>query len=860
MVFQEKIVTSLKNQREKWINDFSEDGFIGHTHFLEISLISLYNRLMNLLNVDAEQFRANGVVLALGDFGRGFIGPYQRVPILFLKTDTCKLQDDWLREIINPLEEAGWKIDYEVLTDTEVIKRVDRDCQFLQEVASARYLSGNRSLLDKLELKLYEWFEANREFYIQNFRAKWSDPSRFQLGPEPWLEPDIIDFPGGLGDLRNLRAALAVLGCTTLDDAITSGLLFREDADELRKIEKFYLRIMNVLFARNSHSCKLEYGLQEEVAKLFGYAPRMGFSEVENFMRDLYVSFQAVRRALTIFWGLVRSEKERSLDERELEKGILLASGELRVNFDEYNLLDPASFVKIFRIAADHKATVSAETLRHLRACRNVLETSAGDRAVLIEFMAMMESDSNDVRTLRLFHDMELLSSIIPEWKGIVGLVQHDLFHAYPFDEHALRTVAEVKKVLNGHYDSEERELTVVASRISYPGLLYLAALLHDIGKSGGSGHAIKGGEMIPTISQRLGLLPVESDFIQFLVANHTLLMDSASMRDVGDEEMLANCALSVGDLVKLDHLLVMTFADLKATGPRAFQKWEQSPIIFLHERLSRILEKGEPSPALIAERLEQMKMVVQQRVSDLMDESEVASQLAEVDPRYLLSMEPAEIAQHLRMEWDLFHGDEPVVWEVRRQERGWVVTIVSEMLPWLLFKAAGLMTLHDIDIVAAQIFLKKNNVVVLIFNCMSRNLGKEPDWNEVREELIKLLEHKFALDYRLSKHFREARQVGPVERNGRESRIVVDNDSSEAFTILEVYTYDRPGLLYTITKTLADFGIRVYVAKISTRGDQVADVFYVRDHLGRKLTDSELIEELKNAVKYWLDECEYWH
>ncbi|MBW1974153.1 MAG: hypothetical protein JRI45_01075, partial [Deltaproteobacteria bacterium] len=290
MVFQEKIVTSLKNQREKWINDFSEDGFIGHTHFLEISLISLYNRLMNLLNVDAEQFRANGVVLALGDFGRGFIGPYQRVPILFLKTDTCKLQDDWLREIINPLEEAGWKIDYEVLTDTEVIKRVDRDCQFLQEVASARYLSGNRSLLDKLELKLYEWFEANREFYIQNF-----------------IEPDIIDFPGGLGDLRNLRAALAVLGCTTLDDAITSGLLFREDADELRKIEKFYLRIMNVLFARNSHSCKLEYGLQEEVAKLFGYAPRMGFSEVENFMRDLYVSFQAVRRALTIFWGLVRS-------------------------------------------------------------------------------------------------------------------------------------------------------------------------------------------------------------------------------------------------------------------------------------------------------------------------------------------------------------------------------------------------------------------------------------------------------------------------------------------------------------------------------------------------------------------------
>ncbi len=856
MVLQEKIVESLKFQRNKWIDDFSEDSLVSHTNLLEISLISLYNRLINLLHVDAEVFRANGTVMAFGDFGKGFIGPFQPIPVLFLKSEECRVQSEWLDEIVNPLIDAGWKVSYREYTVSELLEQLDRDPELLQDITSARYISGSRALAEELESHVAKWFENNRKFYLGKLQANWAERASSEIGEKMWIEPNLESFPGGLEDIRILKTALPLMGYTGLDDAVRNGLIDLEDNEILRRTEKLFIRILNFLLSKNNNNLTISIKLQEDIAKAFGYTPRAGFSETEEFLKDIHKSFFDIQRISQVFWGIVEQEhisETISITRTQvLEPGITVSDRFLEADSEVFQL-NPENFIKIFRLAAQQGLLVGSNTLRWLRSFRNILETMAGNRKALEEFLQLIHADSPELQVFRQFHNMGFLGCVIPEWNAIVGLTQHDMFHSYPFHEHALRTLGEVKKVMIGDYAEEEKELSSVARKLNDPRWLYIAALLHDIGKSSGQNHALKGGEMVPAIARRLGMLPEESDTVQFLVAEHTLLMDSASMRDIGDEEMLANCTLTIGDQLKLDQLIILTFADLKATGSKAFQKWQQSPIMFLYERLSQILEKGEPSPRIIADRIEQIKTLIKNEISDLMDESEVVSQLFEVAPRYLLSVEPQEIARHLRMEWQLLHSEDPFVFDVKKQDNNWVVTILSEMIPWLLFKSAGLMTLHNIDISAAQVFLKENNIVILIFWCTPREEFMEPKWSEVEEDLKKLLTYRLALDCRLSKYFKEHpfHSQYPVRS---QSHIVVDNESSENYTILEIFTNDKPGLLYTITKTLADMDVRVYVAKITTRGNQVADVFYVKNHLGNKLLDKDQLDELTWALKYSLD------
>lgn len=853
MAVYEHIADSLKTQRQKYLKNFGEESITGHTTLVEISLISLYNRLANVLGLDAEALRAKGALVATGDLGKSFIGPYQPISLIFLKTPECPFQEEWLKEIIDPLTEAGWKVSYTTGTVQEVISQGEKSLDFLHNLITSRYISGSRKLFDELDGALEELLKEKKDELEQQLLEGWTARIELTNKPGSWMEPDLLSFPGGIGEIRALRTILRLSRFRKIDEAVREGFLNHQEGEDFLKAERFFTRVLNALMSSDTPEALLNFAAQKRVAELLGYTNRGAFSAAEVFMQELHRYFFKVSQLTR----LVFEKKEAgppSYDSVELEKGIFLRKGCIDVEIEASDVT-PELFVRIFRYAAKNGARLSGRTLDLLRSSGHVLETSSGNRKVLEELLELIHSDLPTLKTFRLFHDMGFVGTLIPEWNGLLGLMQCDGFHEFPFHEHALRTLQEVKKVLEGEYRSEEPELSFVARRINDPRWIYLAALLHDIGKTAGRDHALRGGEMIPVIARRLGMLPEESDMVQFLVGQHTLIMDSASMRDIGDEEMLAHCSLLVGDTVRLDNLLVLTFADLKATGEKAFRKWHQSPMIFLHERLSQILEKGEPRPGLIAERIEQIKQIVQREVSDLMDESQVVARLEDVGPRYLLSVEPADIARHLRMEWELLHSSEPFIIDVKPQDRTWVVTLLSETAPWLLFKTAGLLTLHSMDISAAQVFVKNNGIAILIFNCSPTKAGTAPNWDSFRTDLKRLMEHRFSLDFRLAKH--AALNITTVSGpRAKDTKVVVDNESSANYTILEVHTADRSGLLYLITKTLADLDIRIYVAKITTRGSRVADVFYIRDHLDRKLSDPEQIEELRSALLYWLDEA----
>ena len=854
------ISDSLKRQREQILSDGSEEVLSRHTSLLEIAVISLYNRLVNSLNLDPEQFRASGAILALGDFARGVLGPERPVPILFLKTETSPWEEDWLGQITSPLFDAGWVVEAEESTVEQLLQHAGDDFDFLMRLIDVRYISGNRQLAEQLDKGIENLLESRRgELLDRLFDAAASRKAQWDE-PENWMEPDLDRSPGGLADITTLRGACRVAGgIRSLEDAIFQGYLNREEVDFLQQAEKFYTRLLGLLRTLPSDaSTVLRFDDQEFLADKLGYASRAGFLPVEAFMQRLYQFFHGVNHISGEFWERLQESRyclrgKEDGAEALLEEGVAVQCGKIYVYTDRY-LPGAGNLIHLFALAAKHKMGFSNVTRQWIRHHRNVLDTSAGDPAVKEELLEMIRLDDPDIPVVRQFYNQGLLISLIPELAAVHGLVQHDAFHLFPVHEHHLRTLSGLKHLLTGDFARQEPELSQIAGNLGDPVWLLLAGLLHDIGKSSGSGHALHGKEMIPSIAKRLGLNEEESELVQFLVAQHLLLMDSASLRDLADEAMLAHCAQLIGTPSHLDMLALLSFADMSGMGPKGLQKWRNTPTVQLYGILHHLLEKGEPSPRAISERIDQVRAQLAKEVSDLMDSDQLENYFAQLAPRYLLSVTPSAIARHLRLEYALRRTGEPYVAEVSESDGMAEITLMSWQMPGLLFRVAGILTLHDMNIMGAQVYTMENGVGLLIFQCrLPGEAERKVDWEEARNDLKRLLQGKLALDYRIAAHAAGRMYPQTAQRAGA-SEILFDNESSGNYTILEVYTVDRVGLLYIISRTLFELQIRIYVAKITTKVDQVADAFYIRTNKGEKVTDAEQMDEIRNALHFWLD------
>lgn len=854
------IVESLKRQRDQILEDGSEEMLSRHTSLLEIAIISLYNRLVNNLKVDAAEFRSSGAVMALGAFGRGLIAPRQTVSVLVLMSESLPWQDDWIDEIVDPLVEAGWKVEVERSSINRLIEKAREDFAFFLRLLEGRYISGNRQQVEQLDDELKTLIDGHQDSFLQQLYGSVKAREEQLQKPKSWLEPDLLNSPGGVAHIGSIRLACRIAShIRCLDDAIFQGYLDRQEVDFLQQAEKKYTRLISLLQSLdNQPGGVLRFDQQELLANQLGYSARVGFLPVETFMQEIHQLLHGVGCISQEFWERLQESRwdtsaAADASAEALETGLVAKYGKIQLQSELY----PATaghLVHLFHLAAREKLGFTNITRQWIQHHRNVLDTAAGSAMVRDELLGLVRADDSKLEVFRRFYNLRLMTSLIPELGAVHGLVQHDAFHLYPVHEHHLRTLAELKKLFAGDYLDTEPELTRIAQRTEDPTLLYLAALLHDIGKSAGRDHALHGGEMIPSIAKRLGLGPEESDILQFLVAQHLLLMDSASLRDLADEEMLAQCALVSKTPKQLDFLVLLSFADMMATGPRAQQKWRDTSVMALHERVNHLLEKGEPSPQAIAERIEQVRIQVEQEVADLIGEVELESYFEQLAPRYLLSMPPNAIARHLRMEWQLQHSEESFLWEADVADGLAGVTLLSKETPGLLARAAGILTLHDLNITSAQVFTKQNGVVLLIFECrLPEDTRQTPDWNAAKEDMKRALQGRMSLEYRIAAH---ASRQGYRQSATRpaSSRILIDNESSQVYTIIEVYTTDRVGLLYTITWSLWELQVRIYVAKITTKVDQVADVFYVKTNEGEKVTDPDQIEEIKNALLFWLD------
>jgi [protein-PII] uridylyltransferase len=448
----------------------------------------------------------------------------------------------------------------------------------------------------------------------------------------------------------------------------------------------------------------------------------------------------------------------------------------------------------------------------------------------------------NSFKVLEEMLDTGFLTSYIPEFTRVKSLAQHDVYHVFTVDRHLLQTIVELEKITG-------KESKIYAA-MSKPHILFLAGLLHDIGKGHGHGHADRGADMAQQIGARLGLETEELESLDFLVRNHLLLSHTALRRDLEDEELIARTAGHVQTPEKLAMLYLLTIADAMATGPTVWNDWKAALLLELYLKIALLFDRKDFFGQEQAHSAELGVQWISEKISELLPEDNTINFNLFSDD-YLLGFPPEVIVQHISHANNL--GKQDVLFFHEQGQESWSILVVTKDRPGLLARIFGVLALHNLNVLEAKIFTWGDGTAVdaiEVSSAISETYDGH-DWAAIENELHLATKQRLALDHRLNQKLAplKSRPRGVQQRLA--TKVTIDNQASEQFSVIEVFSEDRFGILYVITKTLSDFGINIYRAKIGSRADQVVDVFYVQDSDGKKIEDTAFKEELKQGLLY---------
>ncbi|MEW6501079.1 MAG: [protein-PII] uridylyltransferase [Thermodesulfobacteriota bacterium] len=800
-------------------------------------------------NAVADAFRAcpearQGMTLtALGGFGRRELFPFSDIDLLLLHRPEAEQQLQAATEaIFYPLWDAGLEVGHGVRTVAACLDDAAEDFFFRVALLDIRYIAGDQDLLAQLTREYRQRFiEGQRGEFLQkmmHFRTERHN----RFGKHSYqLEPHIKESPGGFRDIQAmLWTAQVVFGLPDLAAITEAGLLSPVERQRFEEAWEFLIRLRNRLhYASGRKNDQLFFEHQEGIARALRYRDDGGVLGVERFMRDLYGHMNALTTTTDLFFEHVaetlHSHPDREM-ENTLEPGITVRGG--RLHLTDLALLDkrPHLLMRLFAQAARTGLPLHYRTRKqvseHLHLVDDRLRQS---KRMAKAFLDVLLEAKDPLEVLSALLETGLLGAYIPEFAAVRALAQHDVYHVYTVDHHLLHTVAELHRL---------RHRESIFMQVGSPHVLYLAALLHDIGKGHREDHSVRGAELVQGIAKRLHLTSRDTGCLVFLVRHHLFLPITALRRDLEDETLISQCAHQIADPDRLHMLYLLALADAHATGPTAWNEWKGALLLELYLKIFHRLDRSEPGQPDTAQGVRWMRELVEPLLA-----AEERPLLAELPEEYLLSFSPETIARHIRRSGEL--KNRQILVDPEDQGLSWSVLIMAPDSTGLLAKICGTLALHNLEVVAAQIFTWENGLAVDVLTVRSSlNLSyAEQEWPALSRDLELALTNRLGLAHRLAGKQQTARLATHTTGRHQEPRVLIDNKASSLYTIIEVYAAEQPALLYHITRTLADFGISIYRAKIGSARDQVVDVFYVLGHDQAKITDQGLEEEITKAL-----------
>ena len=809
------------------------------------------------MRVDKNPF----AIIALGGYGRKEQCFHSDVDVLLLfKKKIPGEAKGLVKEIFYPLWDIGLDVGYVTRSLKECSTLASRDFEVLTSLIDARFVCGisllysdlmeqlNGKVLRRHERSYIDWLsERNRDRH-----ARFGD-STYRL------EPNLKEGQGGLRDYHGmLWIARATYHISEPRDLEFLGHISHNEFESLCGALSFITIVRNRLHHLSARQCdQLYFEYQVKLAQDLGFKQENGQHPVEGFLGRLHGRMAFLKREHLMFFNRVvgarRKSGKKKAPRRMVTAGIQVVHDALHFESPEAILERPALLIRIFEQSAILGLHLSVEASRLVKEFLYLVdENFRASRKVIKAFERILAAPPGAFNVLNEMLNTGMMVALIPEMKGIVNRIQYDEYHLYPVDKHSLRTVQTLKALRDAGPESPDASYAEIFKDLRQPMLLLWAGLFHDIGK-GGHGHddhASRGAQIVRHVFKKMGFLDQEIETISCLVLDHLFLIHTATRRDINDEKIVVQCARNLRDKERLKMLYLLTVADSRATGPKAWNDWKAVLLKELFFKVRHILNKGELATPAAAELVEKKKKEVLHSDVSLSGKA-LETLFDQMSPRYLLYTPPEEILRHVALYQGL--GQEPFVLEAQTNPgtNYRTLTICAMDFPGLFSKISGVFTLNNLDVLSAQIHTWRNHIALDIFEVKAPpdRLFEDKIWARVNKNLSAALKGELALSAALDQKVR-AYQFAQRKIPRRPDKIIVDNESSNFFTIIEIYTHDFPGLLYKITDTLFQCKLDIRVAKIGTKADQVVDVFYVRDFDGQKADSPEQVAAIRETIK----------
>ena len=811
-------------------------------------------------------------IAAFGGYGRRELTPLSDIDILFLhpRNTLGAEAEEVIRLVLMALWDIGFKVGHATRSVAGAIKQSNADFITKTAMLESRFLAGERSVYANFRERFQdECVRGHQAAYIR-WRIENQEELHKKYGGSVFMqEPNVKNGVGGLRDYQNM------IWLATFKEGITSASKLVEEKflreSERRAIERGYDFLMRVraemqYLGERAHDI-LTLQMQGRVAVAFGYPQKHILRKVEAFMRDYYSHSRAIHLTTAAcierlrvdpeppetagFLGILKPKTER-FDGFYARAGVLFADDKDTFADDEYRLLRAFLHAQVreLRLSADLRDTIR----RRLPLIDRTFQYARASRET---FFSILSRKGRVGPVLREMHDLGVLGRYMPEFGALTCLVQHEFYHRYTADEHTLVCIEK----LDGILFTEEKRFAgyrALFQKLEDPAILYLAILLHDTGKAANSRHhEDASATLAQKVSRRLQLSSERRKMLITLVNSHYELSSTAQKRNLDDPETIAQFAAIVGNRANLEALMLLTLADGMGTSDENWSDWKEGLVWTLFRRTSDYLERGDEALGFFRRSVGELREGVVKRLPKDFAE-EMAAHFGHMPGRYFQMFDADAIAGHLRLFRTFLTNhlrDEAGAlapafeWIPRREQGHSEVWVCGWDRPRLLERIAGAFLSCHINILSADIFTRGDNLALDIFRVRNPRIEPVTSDKDIARVEARLAESLKVEDYDFAPMLeRDARlrTYRISQEADLPTRINVSNTSHPRYTLVDIQTPDRLGLLYDLLCAFGEAGVNIELSRITTEMDVALDSFYVTNKDGAKLGEEATQRVLK--------------
>ncbi|AKM08539.1 [protein-PII] uridylyltransferase [Pelagerythrobacter marensis] len=802
-------------------------------------------------------------ILAVGGYGRAEMAPQSDVDIAFL---TPTRRAPWCEQVIEAmlyyLWDLGLKVGHSSRTPDDMVRMAKGDVTIRTALLEGRYVWGDEALYEEARRRF--WADVvtgtERQFVAEklaerNARHKRMGDSRYVV------EPNVKDGKGGLRDLQTLYwIGKYIHKVRSAAELVDIDLLTEQEYRSFRRAEGFMLAVRCHLHQITGRAeDRLTFDLQRQVAERMNFTDRPGKSEVERFMQFYFLQAKRVGSLTGVFLAHIDEQFAQKRARQGLlagfrararsVKGYRVFGGRIGAPADDWFRKDPVRLIEIFRVAEAEGLEIEPATMRQAdRDSRLITAKVRNDPRANALFLDLLAGRNDPETVLRWMNEAGVFGRFVPDFGKVNAQMQFDMYHHYTVDEHTIRAIGLLNRIEKGELAEDHPRSTRLIHKITSRRAAYVAVLLHDIAKGRGGDHSVLGAEVAEELCPRFGLGENETDLVAWLVRYHLLMSATAFKRDLTDPKTVEDFVGEVQSVERLRHLLILTAVDIRAVGPGTWNSWKRQLLGELYDVAHERLRLGHMHRGR-RERVAARKDATREMLGDdaalverHADEFGDAYWIAE--PEDIAALNLRQFAAARRLDHDL-----SIHCEVYPSRGATLVSVIAADHPGLFYRIAGGIHLAGANIIDARIHTTRSGWAVdnfLVQDPLGQPFHERDQLERIETAIDDALANRIELVPRLAKR--------PLPRSRARAfdvrpRVIVDNEASNRFTVIEVNARDRPALLNRLARALFECQLIVHSAHVTAYGERAADTFYVTDLLGEKIIAGPRVAGIETAL-----------